>query len=197
MVALELPIVGSSETARERVDAARNRERILKVAGDLVRCRGIDAVSMQDIAREAGVGAGTVYRRFRDRAGLALALLDAETAEFQDELLHGAPPLGPGVPAAVRLEAFGLRYLDLLENHAALIIAAEPPHADGRGPYSLYLTHLAVLLREACPDLDADHTARVLLSGFNPRAHVQLRADGWPLERLQRSWVALVARLAA
>ena len=45
---------------------------------------------------------------------------------------------------------------------------------------------LAVLLRDACPDLDAEHTARVLLSGFNPRSHLQLRSDGWPLEQFRK-----------
>ena len=196
MVGIELPIVGPAPEPHERVDAARNRERILTVAAELIECRGIDHVSMQDVAREAGVGAGTVYRRFGDRAGLALALLDADTAEFQDELLRGAPPLGPGAPALERLKAFGRRYLEMLDQHAALVVAAEPPNPDGRWPYSLYLTHLAVLLREACPGLEPEHTARVLLSGFNPRAHLELRESGWPLERLQRSWVGLVTRLA-
>jgi AcrR family transcriptional regulator len=194
---LELPMAGPSPALHERTDAARNRERILKVAGELVACRGIDHISMQEIAREAGVGPGTVYRRFGDRAGLALALLDHDTAALQDAMLRGPAPLGPGAPALERLCAFGVRYLELLDANAPLMLAAEPTAQDDpRGPYSMFLTHLAVLLREACPGLDPELTARVLLTGFNPRAHLQLRASGWTLDRLQDGWVALVARLA-
>jgi AcrR family transcriptional regulator len=193
----ELPIAGPSGSLAERADAARNRERILKVASDLVACRGIDAISMQDIAKAAAVGTGTVYRRFGDRAGLALALLDAETRRFQEELLRGDPPLGPGAAPAERLAAFGVRYLELLDAHAPLILAAEPPHGDGRGPLAFYLTHLAVLIGEARPGLDAEHTARMLFAGLGPREHLLMRTRlDWTLERRQAGWVGLVSALA-
>ncbi len=124
---LELPQFDSGQAPRERADAARNRLRILEAAAELVAERGIDHVSMDDVARAACVGAGTLYRRFGDRAGLALALLDERTRGFQDALIAGAPPLGPGAPAGERLRAFGHGYLDLLERHADLIVASEPP----------------------------------------------------------------------
>src|SRR6185436_535586 len=69
-------------------------------AAELVAERGIDRVSMDDVARAACVGTGTLYRRFGDRAGLALALLDDHTRAFQDALIAGPPPLGPGAPAS-------------------------------------------------------------------------------------------------
>jgi AcrR family transcriptional regulator len=111
---LELPQFDSGQTPHERADAARNRRRILAAAAELVDERGIGRVSMDDVARAACVGTGTLYRRFGDRAGLALALLDEHTREFQDALIAGPPPLGPGAPAAERLRAFGEGYLDLL-----------------------------------------------------------------------------------
>jgi AcrR family transcriptional regulator len=197
-VALELPQVGGQDQALfERADAARNRERILKVAGDLVACRGIDHVSMQEIAREAQVGTGTVYRRFGDRAGLALALLQADETAFQDRLLRGEPPLGPGAPAVDRLRAFGCGYLEHLEQHAALIAAASPSRPDDRGPSSFYLTHLTVLLRESCPGVDPEHAARMLWAGLGPAEFLAARRlREWPLERLQRGWELLVEALA-
>ena len=94
-VIVELPLF-EPEAPRERADAARNRARILEAAADLVAERGIDAVSMEDVARAACVGTGTLYRRFGDRAGLALALLDEQTRDFQNALISGPPPLGPG-----------------------------------------------------------------------------------------------------
>ena len=112
--------------AVERADAARNRERILKVAAELVACRGIDHVSMQEIAREAHVGTGTVYRRFGDRAGLALALLQADEAAFQERTAaRRRRRSAPALPPLERLRAFGVGYLEHLEQHAALIAAAD------------------------------------------------------------------------
>ena len=67
---------------------------------------------MEDVARAACVGTGTLYRRFGDRAGLAFALLDEQTRDFQNALIAGPPPLGPGVPARERLQAFGAGYID-------------------------------------------------------------------------------------
>src|SRR3954454_1652767 len=117
---IELPLF--DHPPRERADAARNRERILAAAGELVARSGIEAVSMEDFARAACVGTGTLYRRFGDRAGLAFALLDQQTRDFQDALIAGPPPLGPGAPARERLRAFGERYVELLETHSALMV---------------------------------------------------------------------------
>jgi AcrR family transcriptional regulator len=192
----DLPLAGPSPPGRERADAARNRRRILAAAADLVARRGIERVSMDDVARAACVGTGTLYRRFGDRAGLALALLDDETRAFQDALIAGPPPLGPGAPAAERLHAFGDGYLDLVARPAPLLVAAVPVRRGPSGPEAMYATHLAILLREAAPHLDAELTARALLATVNPGDHVHARRVlGWPLERLRAGWHAVVDAL--
>ena len=56
-----------------RRDAERNRQRILKAASDVFNERGLD-VSLDEIARHAGVGVGTVYRRFQTKEELIEAL---------------------------------------------------------------------------------------------------------------------------
>jgi AcrR family transcriptional regulator len=62
-----------------RADARRNHEQVLVAARDLFLERGIDA-PLDEVARRAGVGIGTLYRRFGDRDGLVRAvLLDALT----------------------------------------------------------------------------------------------------------------------
>src|SRR3954449_10937594 len=66
---LELPQFDSGQIPRERADAARNRRRILAAAAELVDERGIGRVSMDDVARAACVGTGTLYRRFGARSG--------------------------------------------------------------------------------------------------------------------------------
>jgi AcrR family transcriptional regulator len=58
-----------------RRDAERNRQRILKAAAEVFTERGF-AATLDDVARHAGVGVGTVYRRFPDKAALADALFD-------------------------------------------------------------------------------------------------------------------------
>ena len=58
-----------------RKDAERNRQAILAAARELFADRGLD-VSMDEIARRAGVGVGTVYRRFPDKAVLIAALFE-------------------------------------------------------------------------------------------------------------------------
>lgn len=56
-----------------RRDAARNRQRVLKAASEVFTERGLD-VSLDEVARHAGVGVGTVYRRFRTKEDLVEAL---------------------------------------------------------------------------------------------------------------------------
>jgi AcrR family transcriptional regulator len=192
---MELPLLEPA-APRERADAARNRARILAAAGELVAEQGIDAVSMEAVAKAACVGTGTLYRRFGDRAGLAFALLDDQTRDFQDALISGPPPLGPGAPAAERLRAFGDGYLELLSGHVDLLIAAAPGGHEDEGPYSLYATHLALLVREAAPGLDAAYTAESLLATFAPAHFVRMRDGlGWTPARMRAGWYGLVEAL--
>jgi AcrR family transcriptional regulator len=193
---IELPLI-QPDGPKERADAARNRRRILAAAGALVAEQGIERVSMDDVARAACVGTGTLYRRFGDRAGLAFALLDEQTREFQNALISGPPPLGPGAPARERLRAFGAGYLELLETHSDLMVAAAPSAGETAGPYSLYRTHLVILLRDAAPHLDPQFTAEALLAMLAPAHHLHVRHRlGWSLERVREGWYALVDALA-
>ena len=186
----DLPVFGG-DAPKERADAARNRLRILEAASGLVDEKGIEHVSMEDVACKAGVGTGTLYRRFGDRTGLVLALLDEHTRDFQNALISGPPPLGPGAPASERLRAFGDGYLDLMETHADLLVAASTSDMDGRGPLSLYATHLGILLREAAPApgpgvhrlVAAGHALARRVRHAAPRPGL---ADGAPALRLVR-----------
>src|SRR3982750_4810886 len=118
-----LPTIDSDPC--ERADAARNRRRILAAAAQLIEESGIEHVSMDAIATEAGVGKGTLFRRFGDRSGLGMALLDERTRGFPEPLIRGAPPLGPGGPPIERICAFGRGMLALLEQHGEMLLAAE------------------------------------------------------------------------
>ena len=91
----------------ERGDAARNRALLLDAARRLIDERGADAVTMDDIAGAAGVGKGTVFRRFGSRSGLMMVLLDEDERTSQQAFMFGPPPLGPDAPPLERLLAFG------------------------------------------------------------------------------------------
>lgn len=82
---------------------------------------------MEDIARAAGVGRGTPYRCYPDRAAIAVALLDEHERRLQESLLRGDPPWGPGAPPASRLAAFSEAMVELPERHAHLVLGAADP----------------------------------------------------------------------
>ncbi|WP_062290248.1 TetR/AcrR family transcriptional regulator [Demequina phytophila] len=65
----------SPQNRRLRADAERNRQRLLVAAREVFATRGLD-VALDDVARQAGVGVGTVYRRFANREELVEAVLD-------------------------------------------------------------------------------------------------------------------------
>ena len=84
-----------SERRRPRADAQRNRERILEVAKDGFTRYGAYA-SLDDIAKEAGVGAGTLYRHFPTRYALIEAVYRTEVeklAAAEQKFAETMPPI--------------------------------------------------------------------------------------------------------
>jgi AcrR family transcriptional regulator len=147
----ELPVLGSG-VVRERADAARNRQRVLAAAERLFAERGVAGVTMDDVAAAAGVGKGTLYRRFVDKGGLAVALLDEREREFQQLILAGEPPLGPGAEPADRLSAFVVGYLDFLSRQLDLVLMSETSNPGARlrtGAYGFWRQHCRYLLGQA------------------------------------------------
>ena len=83
-----------SSTRPLRADAERNRARILAAAAEVFADRGLD-VSLDEIAAHAGVGVGTVYRRFPDKDALIEALFEAkidQAVELADRALEIEDP---------------------------------------------------------------------------------------------------------
>jgi AcrR family transcriptional regulator len=195
-MAAPLPI--ASEPPRERADAARNRAKILVAARRLFAEHGIDNVSLDAVAAAAGVGRGNVFRRFGDRAGLASALLDERERELQEAILHGPPPLGPGAPPRERLRAFVDAQVDLLASDGDLLLATERGRSGARyrtGAYAAWHQHVAVLVAQARPDLDAAVIAHVLLAPLSAELHRQLvTGDGYDDARLRAVLGDLVER---
>ncbi|WP_433592604.1 TetR/AcrR family transcriptional regulator [Nocardia sp. CA-145437] len=145
-----LPLIDDQAAPVERADAARNRAKVLAAAARLFADRDPRTVTMDDIAKAAGVGRGTLYRRYPDVGSIAVALLDEHEKTLQEQLLRGEPPLGPGAPPAERLTAFYAAMLELLDTHAHLVLGAETGGARFRtGAYRFWALHVRTLLTEA------------------------------------------------
>ncbi|MEU3454866.1 TetR/AcrR family transcriptional regulator [Micromonospora sp. NPDC006766] len=184
---------------RERADAARNRAAILDAAAALFREHGVAAVSMDAVAAAAGVGKGTLFRRFGDKAGLAVALLDQQERALQEAILFGPAPLGPGRAGAAssprdRLRAFVAAYLDHLLAHLDLVRMSETASPGARyrvGSYRFWHQHVALLLAGR-PDPAAD--AHTLLAPLAAE-HVHAVRDELGDERLRIAVLALADAL--
>jgi len=184
----------------ERADARRNRERILCAAACLIDQRGVDGISMDDVAAKAGVGKGTLYRRFGDRATLLRALIEEPERAFQDALIRGEPPLGPGAPPRQRLHAFGTGMLRLLEQNARCLRATEVVKAGryNHPVYAFYQTHVALLLREILGEsATTEYLVDSLLAPLSADAFLyQREIRGMSVEQLTDGWCALATAIA-
>lgn len=166
----DAPLLPVRDDPCERADAARNRKKILVAAERLFTEFGTDNVSMDAVAEAAGVGKGTLYRRFGDRSGLARAILDEHEREFQEAIIRGEPPLGPGASPGDRLIAFGRGMLEMTERYGDLLLAAESgaPGARFQGPvYATHRMHVLSLLKEMAPGVDHEYFTDVLLAALS------------------------------
>lgn len=151
----------------ERADAARNRQAVLDAAGRLFDAEDPGSVSMDDVARAAGVGKGTLFRRFGDRTTLLRAVYDARLAHLRSAIDDGPPPLGPGAPARERIPALldalvgfkldNRRLATALEQDSTSVLYESPSYVE---------THqlLSQLLTEVVDPADVPYLAYALLA---------------------------------
>lgn len=181
---------------RRRADAERNRAQILAAAERLFAEQDPRSVTMDRIAKAAGVGRATLYRSFPDPSSVAVALLDEHERRLQGQLIHGPPPLGPGAPADERLAAFYLAMLDLLERHLPLALGAETGPARFRtGAYGFWRVHVRTLLVDHGVE-DPDPLVDIALSPLSPELFQFQRHElGLSVERVGRSLTSFARRL--
>ncbi|MEW2288359.1 helix-turn-helix domain-containing protein [Streptomyces sp. NPDC047841] len=188
------------DPAGERADAVRNRARLLEAAAWLVAERGAEHLTMHQVAQAAGVGKGTLFRRFGDRNGLLLALLDDVEADFHEAYTCGPPPLGPGAPAKDRLTAFGRALIERAADETDLGPALGrqiPCERRQTTHYGRALRHhVRSLLREAGVVGDHALLAHALLAFVDLETLDGLRSEERVTTvRLQDTWADLVRRV--
>jgi AcrR family transcriptional regulator len=187
----------------ERADAARNRRHLLATARLMLAEQGPEKLTMDALAERAGLGKGTVFRRFGTRTGIFAALLDDDERAFQEQVLAGPPPLGPGAVPLDRLIAYGRARTGFLIEHCDIARAAldgqQPIPAGSQSPLSQL--HIRVLLGQMdLGEVDLAMLAVQLTAALDGPLLLYLSASDLTAtpeatERIARSWQGLVQRL--
>jgi AcrR family transcriptional regulator len=153
---------------KPRADAVRNREAVLAAADRLfARCERPEQVTMADIAAEAGVGKGTLFRGFGDRTGLIQALYEARLASVRHAVTDGPRPLGPGTPPLERVPALLDAILCFKLDHRHLSLALEEAGTGspyGAGHYDWWHDTLRGVLEQLPGFEDGAFAAHALLA---------------------------------
>ncbi|MEU1827306.1 MULTISPECIES: TetR/AcrR family transcriptional regulator [Streptomyces] len=187
---------------RTRKDAARNRQAVLEAADALfARSESPEDLTMADIAAAAGVGKGTLFRAFGDRAGLLRALYEARLEPVREAAESGPPPLGPAAPPQERVPALLDAVLCFKLDNRRLALALE--ESGSGGPYQAeHYARWHALLRsvlEQVPGLaEADFAAHALLAATRADLVERLAdQEGVPRERLRAQLAAYAVRVVA
>lgn len=160
--------------------------RILDAADELFARLDPTEVTMEGIAKAAGVGKGTLYRRYPTREAIAVALLDEHERRLQEQLMTAAPPLGPGASPAARMRAFYGAMVDLLDRHGHLALAAETgAKRFSTGAYGFWRAHVGSLLDAAGLQRERAALVDTLLAPLAPEVfHQQSKVLGLGRNRI-------------
>ncbi|WP_167475576.1 TetR/AcrR family transcriptional regulator [Nocardia arthritidis] len=170
-----------------RADAERNRSAILAVAGRLICDDKRDNVSMDDIAAAAGVGKGTLFRRFTDREGLIRALFEDRTARAWAAVRDLAE--NKAVPPGERISAYVAAVFDLTAVELRPLMRALPDGCQTE-TWAPWRALLADLISEVDPDADAEFLALAIFAGMRPEI-----TDTVSRQRHRDGVLALTARV--
>lgn len=195
-IALETIMLEPETTRPERADAQANRARILAAAAQLFAEKGVEQVNMVEIGRAAGIGQGTLYRRFASKSELCQALLDTQMREFQDQTLHQLRSLHEaGVAKLAQLRWFLQVIVQFYEHHLPMMcsIFGDAPPPPGFEPPPQWWAHrtIAGLLTSAqgqgeiATEVDLPYFVDALLRLINPfTLHIQRTNHHFSNERI-------------
>ncbi|HEX4813371.1 MAG TPA: helix-turn-helix domain-containing protein [Nonomuraea sp.] len=133
---------------RQRADALRNADKIVRAAIAILRERGPEG-SLDEIARHAGIGSATVYRRFGDRDGVIRAAFQTYFAEEVEPLVLAARDAADAGSALAEALAAAV---DTLADHHGLLKAARQSGAITVGIVERFMGPLAAVLARAQRD---------------------------------------------
>jgi AcrR family transcriptional regulator len=184
------------QSAPSRSDALQNRAEILDVARRLFDQYGAAAVTMSQIAQEAGVGKGTLYRNFSNKAELCLAMLDEGQRDLQNRALT---QLRTSVDTPYQLLVWLVEQVLLfVDHHGDLLceIAREQPEiiVDSPAHRWQWIT-IVELLRRAGVEGDIEYLADAVFTMIDVRmVRHQRRVRGYSFERILDGITDLIGR---
>ncbi|MFH7594589.1 TetR/AcrR family transcriptional regulator [Streptomyces racemochromogenes] len=186
---------------KPRKDAARNRQAVLEAADALFgRSETPEDLTMADIAAAAGVGKGTLFRAFGDRAGLLRALYEARLEPVREAVETGPPPLGPATPPQERVPALLDALLCFKLDNRRLALALEEAGSSSpyqAGHYDWWHGVLRSVLEQVPGLTDAGFAAHALLAATRADLVERLTGpEGLPRERLRGQLAEYAARVA-
>ena len=178
-------------TSRTRLTAAERREQLLDATKEIVAEQGFHAVSIEAVARAAGITRPIVYHHFDGLDQLLLALLDRETRRALEQLAGMVSGEGP-------LAAFSA-YLDAVEadpvTWGLVLVAPEGMPAALRGEIRRWRARFAAALATGVPSPDPELTGRLLQTMADEGCRLLLTGEVTK-ERLLAQATWLLGRLA-
>ncbi len=198
-----LPPPKMAQVRVERRDAMEHRRRILEAARKLFAEQGVGAVSMHQIAKSAGIGQGTLYRRYAHKGELCMDLLSERNERLVEDMMTLLAEKR-STTALERLDGALECVIAFLEEQGALLgpiagatrhyfpceESGKPPTFES-SPLHIWLYELLTLLlteaveRKEIAALDVPFTADAILATINPLFyHFQRQQRGYSPERI-------------
>ncbi len=186
---------------RERRDAVENRQLILQTAHQLFREYGVQPVSMHQIAKTAGIGQATLYRKYAHKGDLCLDMLH----EYGDKLIDEIGDYlkrSEEKPAWERLSGILDFWIDAIEDKAELLLETEAKMncADDRGNffhspmYRFSRSKISELLAEIAAGgteqpFDSDLAAHAIICSMSPIGYFQIKKErGYSREQIKEHY---------
>lgn len=183
-----------------RADAVQNRADILRVTRQLFDIEGVENVSMSQIAREAGIGKGTLYRHFRNKPDLCLAILDDDQRDFQERTLSYLRQ-SKDAPCQ-KLEQFVSEVSEFTRRNLTILLEASQGRLTDAGEYLDHPAHrwqwqtILGLLRQVEVETDPEYVADVIYVMLDPATyHFQRYSRGYDHQRIVDGILGLLQTL--
>ncbi|WP_379138364.1 TetR/AcrR family transcriptional regulator [Paenibacillus sp. sgz500958] len=175
-----LPTAGLTKGRRKQPEKDLYRERILEASRQLFSEHGLGSVSMYQIAKKAGIGQGSLYRRYADKGEICSDLLSSSSKHFLSELEEEVVHPSTSNDTLMRLRLCIEKVIDYIDQHADLLHLIK---SEFTGKHQLtQFEHpifqrlhviIAELLKQAAASgeiipMDAHFTATALIAALSP-----------------------------
>jgi AcrR family transcriptional regulator len=180
---------------KERKDAAEHRRIILEKAHSLFTEHGVDGVSMHQIAKSAGIGQGTLYRRYAHKGELCLDLMQENSLHLYDNIKKYVEN-NKVQPIKERLAAVLQFCLDFVDKYSNWLASIQAPTCEGRqsliyqSPLYKSLHSVICGLLEETSSKDPVIATDMILASMTPEIFLFMQQDrGYSKEEIKQKLV--------